>query len=60
METVTNWIAWCGIAAGGATWMWPDFYQWALSASNGAALLMPVMGCVWLGVQIWVKVSKGV
>lgn len=59
METVTNWIAWGGIAFGSATWVEPNFYAWVVNASHGAALFMPILGCVWLGVQIWSRLFQG-
>ncbi len=59
MYTITNWIAWVGIAVGGAMWVEPNLCAWAVSASHGAALFMPVLGCVWLGVQIWYRIWQG-
>jgi hypothetical protein len=37
----------------------PTMMQWLQSVSEIAALLMPPLGVAWLGVQIWVRVSKG-
>jgi hypothetical protein len=48
IERVTNWIAGGAIA----TWAVPDFYSWSIAVSHGAAMLAPVLGCCWLGVQI--------
>lgn len=59
MDTVTNWIAYSGIAVGSATWMWPFLYEWVVQASHGAALFMPILGCMWLGVQIWSRLYRG-
>lgn len=37
----------------------PRLYQLLSDFSQLAALLMPIFGCIWLGVQIWVRVAKG-
>jgi hypothetical protein len=55
MERITDVIA----AAGVATWFTPELYEWAASTSQFAALMMPIFGCVWLGVQIWYRVVRG-
>lgn len=59
MDRLTDWIAASGIAVGGATWVNPGIYEWTVNASHGAALLMPILGVIWLGVQIWYRLAKG-
>jgi hypothetical protein len=55
MERITDVIA----AMGVATWFTPELYDWAASTSQFAALMMPIFGCVWLGVQIWSRLVRG-
>lgn len=55
MERITDAIATIGIA----TWFTPGLYEWTASISNGAALLMPMLGVTWLGVQIWSRLFRG-
>jgi hypothetical protein len=55
MERATDVIATIGVA----TWFTPELYDFTASVSQGAALFMPVLGCIWLGVQIWSRIFKG-
>lgn len=41
------------------SWVNPGIYQWLSDFSQLAALLLPIFGCTWLGVQITVRISKG-
>ena len=55
MERITDAIAIIAVITG----VNPDFYYWLGQTSQIAALLLPVLGCLWLGVQIWARVAKG-
>jgi hypothetical protein len=55
MERLTDLIASIGVL----TWLAPGLYEWTASVSQFAALIMPILGAIWLGVQIWAKVFKG-
>ncbi len=37
----------------------PDYYWYISQTSQVAALFLPILGCIWLGVQIWGRVAKG-
>lgn len=41
------------------SWLNPGFYQWLSDFSQLAALMLPILGCLWLGVQITSRVVKG-
>jgi hypothetical protein len=47
MERLTDAVA----AAGIATWFTPELYQWTSDFSQAAAMFMPILGCLWLGVK---------
>jgi hypothetical protein len=55
MERITDAIAILAVITG----INPTIYYWLSEISTLAALLMHVLGCMWLGVQIWSSVSKG-
>jgi hypothetical protein len=55
LERITDAVAIVAVITG----LNPSFYYWLSEISGLAALLMPVLGCMWLGVQIWVRVTKG-
>lgn len=55
MERITDAIAIIAVITG----VNPDFFYWLGQTSQIAALLLPVLGCLWLGVQIWARVAKG-
>lgn len=37
----------------------PGIYQWMRDFSELGALMFPILGCAWLGVQIYYRVFKG-
>lgn len=37
----------------------PLWYHWLEQASTWAALWLPILGCLWLAVQIYFKWRKG-
>jgi hypothetical protein len=57
VERITDVIASIGVL----TWFTPGLYEWTASISHIAALFMPILGSVWLSVQIvnmvrgWIK-----
>lgn len=51
-EHVTNWMA--GLAVLSPFWL-----PWLQDVSTIAALLLPILGGLWLLVQIWSKIYKG-
>ena len=51
-DYVTNWIASLAVLS----WWWLPMLQ---DYSQLAALLLPFLGAIWLGVQIWSKVFRG-
>jgi hypothetical protein len=55
MERITDGVAILAVISG----INPAIYQWMANISEIAALLMPIMGCIWLGVQVWVRVARG-
>lgn len=55
MERVTDAIAILAVITG----INPAVYHWLADISGLAALLMPILGCMWLGVQIYSRVAKG-
>lgn len=54
MERVTDGVAILAVISG----INPGIYQWMSDISEIGALLMPVLGCIWLGVQIWTRVTR--
>lgn len=54
MERLTDGIAILAVISG----VNPAIYQWLSEISALAALMMPILGCMWLGVQIWSRVAK--
>ena len=54
MERLTDGIAILAVITG----VNPAIYYWLSEVSSVAALLMPILGCMWLGVQIWSRVAK--
>lgn len=54
MERMTDGIAILAVITG----INPSVYHWLAEISAFAALLMPVLGCMWLGVQIWYRVAR--
>ena len=55
MERFTDAVAILAVLTG----LNPDYYWYISQTSQFAALLLPILGCIWLGVQIWVRVVKG-
>lgn len=55
MERVTDAIAILAVITG----INPAVYYWLSEISALAALLLPILGCMWLGVQIYSRVAKG-
>ncbi|HLO78151.1 MAG TPA: hypothetical protein VK196_16980 [Magnetospirillum sp.] len=55
MERLTDALAVFGIMSG----LNPSIYEWLSDISTTFALFMPVLGCIWLGVQIWSRVARG-
>lgn len=55
MERVTDALAILAVITG----INPQIYLYLSEISAFAALLMPILGCMWLGVQIWSRVSGG-
>ena len=37
----------------------PEIYYWISETSTLAAMLMPILGCVWLAVQIYARAVRG-
>lgn len=54
MERLTDGIAILAVITG----INPQVYFWLSEFSQLAALLMPILGCMWLGVQIWSRVTR--
>lgn len=55
VERITDFFAVFGLIS----WLNPAVYEWLNGVSSLAALFMPVLGCIWLAVQIWSRVTKG-
>jgi hypothetical protein len=55
MERLTDGIAILAVITG----VNPSIYFWLSEISTLAALIMPILGCMWLGVQIYSRVAKG-
>lgn len=55
MERITDFFAVFGLLS----WLNPAVYDWLSGISSFAALMMPVLGCIWLAVQIWSRVVVG-
>jgi len=53
-EKATDWLAFFAVLS----WLKPGVYAWMADFSQLAALLMPVLGCAWLGVQITLKLMR--
>lgn len=53
VERATDIIA----AAGIASWFTPELFQWLTSVNQIAALFLPIFGCAWLVVQIFVHLK---
>lgn len=54
MERATDGVAVLAVISG----INPGIYKWMSDISELGALLMPILGCVWLGVQIWSRVAR--
>ncbi len=37
----------------------PQIYFWLSETSTLAAMVMPILGCIWLGVQIYARAVRG-
>lgn len=55
MERITDAVAVLAVISG----LNPGVYEWLSEISQVAALLVPILGCIWLGVQIWSRVTRG-
>lgn len=55
MERITDSLAIFGILS----WLNPAVMEWLSGLSTIAALLMPILGVIWLAVQIYSRVAKG-
>ena len=55
MERITDTLAVFGILS----WLNPAVLEWISGVSSLAALLMPIFGVIWLGVQIWSRIARG-
>lgn len=55
MERATDALAILAVLSG----INPGILQWIGSISTVAALFMPILGCIWLAVQIWSRVARG-
>lgn len=55
MERIADFFAVFGILS----WLNPAVLEWISGVSTLAAMLMPILGVIWLGVQIWSRVARG-
>lgn len=55
LERLTDVVAILAVITG----IHPGIYEWLSEISQLAALLVPILGCLWLGVQIWSRLAKG-
>ncbi len=55
MERITDTLAVFAVLSG----INPAVFKWISEISTIAALLMPILGCIWLGVQIWSRIARG-
>lgn len=55
MERITDGVAILAVLS----WVNPKIFEWLSDFSQLAALMLPILGCIWLGVQIAVRVTKG-
>ena len=55
MERIADVFALFGIA----TLFQPGLYEIIADVSSFAALLMPILGCGWLAVQMWTRLTRG-
>ena len=55
VERITDSLAVFAVLSG----LNPAVFEYISGVSTLAALLMPILGCIWLAVQIYSRVAKG-
>lgn len=55
VERITDTLAVFAVLSG----LNPAVFEWVSGISTMAGLLMPILGCIWLAVQIYSRVAKG-
>lgn len=55
VERITDTLAVFAVLSG----LNPSVLEWLSGISTMAGLLMPILGCIWLAVQIYSRVAKG-
>lgn len=55
VERITDSLAVFAVLSG----LNPAVFEWISGISTMAGFLMPILGCIWLAVQIYSRVAKG-